>query len=74
MLQEGPAGLKGGLSAANYASITGASPATTTRDLADMVAKDALIHTGEHRHARYYVNIPQRPIKPVTINERGELD
>jgi len=57
MLREGPAGFKGGLSAANYATITGASPATTTRDLADMVDKGALIRVGERRHARYHVAI-----------------
>jgi Fic family protein len=33
MLREGPEGFKGGLSAGNYATITGASPATATRDL-----------------------------------------
>lgn len=39
MLREGPEGFKGDLSAGNYAAITGASPATTTRDLADLVEK-----------------------------------
>jgi Fic family protein len=58
MLQEGPEGFKGGLSAGNYASITGASPATTTRDLVDLVDKGALTRTGERRHARYHVPIP----------------
>lgn len=53
MLREGPEGFKGGLSAGNYASITGASPATTTRDLVDLVDKGALVRTGERRHARY---------------------
>jgi Fic family protein len=57
MLREGPAGFVGGLSASNYASITGASPATTTRDLADLVDKGALVRTGERRHARYHVAI-----------------
>lgn len=59
MLREGPDGFKGGLSAGNYASITGASPATTTRDLMDMVAKGALIRVGERRHARYSLAIAQ---------------
>lgn len=58
MLREGPDGFKGGLSAGNYATITGASPATTTRDLADMVDKGALRRTGERRHARYFVVMP----------------
>lgn len=67
MLREGPDGFTGGLSAANYASITGASPATTTRDLADMVAKAGLVRTGERRHARYHLAIPLRPVAPVVI-------
>ncbi|MEX2264664.1 MAG: Fic family protein [Bryobacteraceae bacterium] len=67
MLREGPAGFKGRLSASNYVSITGASPATTTRDLADMVAKGALIRVGERRHARYHIAIPARPVTPVVV-------
>lgn len=53
IFREGPEGFKGGLSAGNYSTITGASPATTTRDLADLVEKGALFRTGERRHARY---------------------
>ena len=56
MLREGPEGFKGGLSAGNYARITGASPATATRDLADLVARGALVRDGERRHARYHVS------------------
>ena len=73
MLQEGPEGFKGGLSAGNYATITGASPATATRDLADLVGKGALLRTGELRHARYSIGIPLRPLGPVTIDARGNL-
>jgi len=43
MFREGPEGFQGGLSAGNYATITGASPATTTRDLADLV-ESAVTH------------------------------
>lgn len=57
MFREGPEGFKGGLSAGNYSTITGASPATTTRDLADLVEKDALVRTGERRDARYTLNL-----------------
>ena len=60
MFREGPEGFKGGLSAGNYSTITGASPATTTRDLADLVEKGALVRTGERRHARYSLNLIQR--------------
>jgi Fic family protein len=73
MLREGPEGFKGGLSASNYAKITGASPATTTRDLADLVARGALIRTGELRHARYHLNLKLQPPRSITINQRGEI-
>ena len=53
MFREGPDGFEGGLSAGNYRTITDASFATTTRDLADLVEKGALIRTGERRYARY---------------------
>ncbi len=57
MFMEGPEGFKRGLSASNYSTITGASPATTTRDLADLVEKMALIRNGERKHARYTLNL-----------------
>jgi Fic family protein len=58
MLREGPEGFKGGLSAGNYSTVTRASPATTTRDLADLVELGALTRTGERKYARYAVNLP----------------
>jgi len=73
ILREGPDGFKGGLSAGNYAAITKASAATATRDLADMVAKGAVLRTGERRYARYHANIQLAPVIPVTIDERGDL-
>jgi Fic family protein len=57
MFLEGSEGFKGGLSAGNYSTITGASPATTTRDLADLTEKGALVRTGERKHARYALNL-----------------
>ena len=51
----------------------GASSATVTRDLADMIAKGALARVGERRHARYHVGIPLRPVAPVVIDRRGEI-
>lgn len=57
MLREGPKGFAGGLSAGNYQSITGASPATARRDLNDLVDKQALRRTGERKHTRYYLAI-----------------
>ena len=73
MLREGLEGFKGGLSAGNYASITGASPATATRDLADLVEKGALLRAGERRHARYRIAIAVTKMSPVTIDERGDF-
>lgn len=73
MFREGPEGFKGGMSAGKYATITGASPATTTRDLVDLVEKNALVRAGERAHARYHLNLQLRPVKRVVINERGEL-
>jgi Fic family protein len=68
-----PSGFKGGLSAGKYSAITGASPATTTRDLADLSEKGALIREGERRHARYTLSVPLRPVAQISVNERGEL-
>ena len=73
MFREGPDGFKGGLSAGNYRTITGASPATATRDLVDLTAKGALVRAGERRHARYHLGVPLRALRRVTVNQRGEL-
>jgi len=73
MFGEGPEGFRGGLSAGKYSTITGASPATTTRDLSDLVAKGALVREGERRYARYRLSVPLRPVPRMTLTERGEL-
>ena len=73
MLREGSDGFAGGLSASKYISITGASPATATRDLVELVTMGALIRTGERKHTRYQLAIPLRPVLPVRLNERGDL-
>jgi Fic family protein len=73
VLREGPQGFAGGLSAANYVVITGASNATATRDLQDLVARQAFNRTGEHRHARYHLALPVRSVAPVMIGERGDI-
>jgi Fic family protein len=73
MFRQGPEGFKGGMSAGNYSTITGASPATTTRDLADLTEKGALIREGERRHARYRLSVPLRSVPRITVNEGGEL-
>jgi len=50
-----------------------ASPATTTRDLVDLVAKGALVREGKRRYARYHVSVPLRPVPHVTLSEKGEI-
>lgn len=56
-----PEGFEGGLSAGNYRRITGATPATATRDLAGLVALGALRRTGAGRHTRYRLALPPSP-------------
>jgi Fic family protein len=73
MFREGPEGFKGGMSAGKYSTITGASPATTTRDLAELTTKRALTREGERRHARYKLSVPLRPVAHVSLSEHGEL-
>jgi Fic family protein len=52
LFRAGPEGFVGGLSAENYIAISRTSRATATRDLQDLVAKGALVRTGERRHTR----------------------
>jgi Fic family protein len=55
LFRAGPGGFAGGMSAENYRSITGATPPTATRDLADLVDKGALQRTGERKGTRYWL-------------------
>src|ERR1700693_5242395 len=55
LFREGPKGFKGGLSAEKYIRITGASRATATRDLQDLVELKALTRTGERKGTRYHL-------------------
>ncbi|MEC4681025.1 MAG: Fic family protein [Nitrospirota bacterium] len=57
MMEEGPKGFKGGMKAKKYISITHTSKATATRDLQDLVEKDALQTTGGGRSTQYEVNL-----------------
>jgi Fic family protein len=59
IFQEGIGGFKGGLSAENYLTVCGTSRATATRDLQDLVEKGALRKTGELRHTRYRLVLPE---------------
>ena len=73
MFREGPEGFKGDLSAGKYTTIAGSSPATTTRDLSDLVSKGALSRDGELRHARYRLNVPLRVVGQINVSEQGEV-
>jgi Fic family protein len=59
IFKEGIDGFKGGLSAENYLAVSGTSRATATRDLQDLVEKGALRKTGELRHTRYHLALPE---------------
>jgi Fic family protein len=60
IFREGVEGFKGGLSAENYISITGAARATATRDLQDLVDKGVVIRTGALKSTRYHLNVETR--------------
>ena len=53
LLDAGPGGFVGGMSAEKYVNLTGASKATATRDLADLAGKGVLEITGQGRGTRY---------------------
>jgi Fic family protein len=65
----GPDGFVGGLSAGNYRRITGAPPATSTRDLVDLVELGVLHRTGERKATRYYLTILMKPIETVRAED-----
>lgn len=60
LFEASPDGFEGGLSASNYQKITGASPATATRDLVGLVELGVLKRTGENRNARYWLEWEHR--------------
>jgi Fic family protein len=62
MFEEGVDGFKGGLSAENYITISGASRATATRDLQALARMGALKKTGERKYTRYYLNIEHESV------------
>lgn len=72
-LAAGPDGFEGGLSAGNYQRIARTSPATASRDLADLVEREAMTRTGERRHTRYRPAVPLRPVGTVTITPDGRV-
>ena len=59
ILDNGPDCIKEGLTARSYMSLTDASKATATRDLRDLVQKEALILIGSGRGAHYALILQQ---------------
>jgi Fic family protein len=57
MLEEGPTGFEGGMSAKKYMVITGASKATATRDLQDLADKSIFVPSGGGRSTHYKINL-----------------
>ena len=57
MAAAGPRGFEGGMSAKKYQSMTGASKATATRDLRDLVFKNTLKSIGGGRSIRYHLDL-----------------
>lgn len=54
MLEAGPGRFEGGLTARKYVGMTGASPATASRDLADLVEKRLLVPGRLRGRSSYY--------------------
>ncbi|WP_174872545.1 hypothetical protein [Piscirickettsia salmonis] len=69
MFKEGPEGFQGGLSAANYIALTGATTATTTRDLQGLVEKGVLTRDGIRKATRYYLAINLSQIETITVTD-----
>ena len=57
MLEEGPNGFEGGMTANKYTSITGASKATATRDFQELTKMGALVIQGGGRSTHYFINL-----------------
>lgn len=74
LFREEPRGFEGGLSSANYQSITGAASATATRDLSELVRLGALRRTGSGRHTRYWLNAPQLDEVRANPGEPGSAE
>jgi Fic family protein len=59
LLDAGPGGFEGGLSAGKYQNLTSTSRQTASRDLADLVEKGVLQVTGQLKGTRYHVAVPE---------------
>jgi Fic family protein len=59
MMEEGPNGFKGGMSAKKYRAITGTSKATATRDLQQLQKIKVFQQRGSGRSVRYALDLDQ---------------
>lgn len=73
MMREGSGGFEGGMTAGKYMAIARTSPATTTRDLGELVALGALERVGAKRSTRYDLAMPRRAAVRVRIGADGEV-
>jgi len=73
MMEPGTAGFEGGMTAGKYVALTRASPATATRDLAELAEAGALLRTGERRYVRYALTLPLRPAPRIDVDETGRV-
>jgi Fic family protein len=79
IFDEGIKGFNGGFSASNYIRITNTSRATATRDLNDLVSKNAFIQTGSGKGTRYslinseniFANKDLHSIKYESVNHKS---
>lgn len=58
LLDDGDGGFLGGLNAEKYIRMTGASKATATRDMAQLVHEGLLFTRGQGKALRYFVSVP----------------
>jgi Fic family protein len=59
LLDAGPDGFEGGLSAGKYQNLTSSSRQTASRDLSDLVDKGVLRVAGERKSTRYHLSVPE---------------
>lgn len=72
LLNDGDSGFVGGLNAEKYIKLTGASKATATRDLSNLLGHQLLWTRGQGKALRYYINVPgwQHAIQPQEESRR----
>lgn len=69
LYEYGVDGFKGGMSAANYINITGATRPTATRDLQSLADIGILTRTGDRKSTRYWLNTSVSTVQEVSWKE-----